>query len=325
MNSMFSYNEKNIFYSIQYLIVALSLLGIVCNVLTFLVFQRKRFQNLSFAFYFKSLIVCDSILLVINYRLFVNIIFHNVIDDLGNFSCRCFEYVSYLIGGLSFWLIDLNLLDRLLFIVYFQRLAILRNRRFQIGAVCALVALNALIYTPMPFFRQIVQLTSTQAEINGKNYSCQYMSSTDSDIVYWIDLTNVVLAELVVNNVLSVASIVFINKSRKRANCIDTNVSKNIKFAITMLVLNLVVFVLQTPVSIILLLINKKRLQFSYGQVQILYSIGILLFTINCASLLAINLLSNSIFRIEFVSMMRNLRWVPKSIIVSRNSHSNRN
>lgn len=295
----FSSHEKLIFNSLQYAIVTISTIGIFTNALTFQVFQSKRFKNLSFAFFFKALVLFNILVLILNYNEFANQLFNHVIDNQIDFTCRFLEYFTYIAAGLTYWTIDLNLLDRFFSIVYFRRFPILENKYAHIASLGVIALFNGLIYIPIPFFRQILPQNTEK-----NNFTCAYSSRSHSYVIYWIDFANCVLSGFIVNNILSIAIIRNLINSRKRANrVINQHMSKEIKFAINMIVLNFVDFALKIPVTILLLYGNYFSITLTYGKVQILFSIGVLLFTINCSSALLINLISNSMFRTEFVSM----------------------
>lgn len=287
-----------ILYVLQYSMVVISTVGIILNILTYLVFQRKRFKKTSFSFYFKALIISDILMLVFNYRVFLNILYKISLDNMNQFLCKFLEYTGYIIGSVNVWIVSLILFDRLVSIVFLQRLSFIKTRMFHFGSVLAVITVSALIYIPMPYFREFL---APNQESNQSNNSliCWYPGDS-SLITYWLDMANMLLGCLLSNNILAIITMFHIYRSRKRCQRLDKSVAKDIKFAINTIVLNIVIFLLQTPVSIILIIVEYLKDELI---VEILFSFGVLLIAIKCSTALLVNLTSNSIFYSEFLKI----------------------
>lgn len=192
------------------------------------------------------------------------------------------------------------MLDRLVTIAYRHRFPIVRKKSFQISLVILVVVYNSIYYLTIPVFKQIVIVQET-------NYStyriaCSYGNREQEFIVYLSDFVNITFGNLIVNNILTALTLVQISRSRKRA--IHHRRSKrDRKFAVNSIVLNVVMFVFETPVLIILV-VNSYRNQES----DLLFSIGVLFFTVKCSSSFIVNMITNSIFYSEFMESFVNLR-----------------
>lgn len=89
----------------QCLVISLTTIGLILNTLTFIVFQRRRFQNASFAFYFSALLVSDSLLLLQHFRIFAIIVFNKSPDGISIFLCKFFDYLEYISASVSTWML----------------------------------------------------------------------------------------------------------------------------------------------------------------------------------------------------------------------------
>lgn len=282
---------------LQYMIVVFTTIGIGLNIVTFAIFTHKKFQRMAFSFYFRVLLVSDIFHMIINYRIFPKVVYTRSLDRAWIGLCELLEYLSYIAGAVSIWTIGLILLDRFLIIAYLQRISIIKKRKFQILAVFIVFVFNSLYYVTIPIYREV--MPQNESSNLSHSYYCTYLNQDKAFIVYWSDLINMVLGCLIVNNVLTTLTLICIYESRKRTNHLETQINRDIKFAINSIVLNFFVFIFQTPISVILIVNNY------YGQSNVLFSIGVLLFTFRCSISFIANMISNSIFYSQALIIFR--------------------
>ena len=119
-------------YIFQNLQIVVAAIGIVGNVLNFVVFMRKRFSNFSFSFYSKIMVVTDIIVLLHSFRHWAAFMFDDGnIDLVAQFFCTIDEYQPYVTSFISLWLLSLISVDRLITIAYPNRFNVIKKKWFQ--------------------------------------------------------------------------------------------------------------------------------------------------------------------------------------------------
>ena len=114
----------------SYLIIFL--LGIVGNIISYIVYSRKEFKKYSFSIYSKSLALSDTIQLLFAFNDYFRLSKLFVIPIRSFFLCKSFFYVSYIFGPVSFWTQAIISLDRLVSITL---PVVLENKKQEINAI----------------------------------------------------------------------------------------------------------------------------------------------------------------------------------------------
>jgi hypothetical protein len=302
----------------QYASIIVATIGTVANMLAYVVFSRRRFVNYSFAFYSKVRVCVDIGVLLHSFRHFAAFVLDINIDLKARLICQLTEYSAYIFGSMSVWLLALIAFDRLITIVFPNRLAFLKKRCAQTAFVLALTVYSSLMYLPMPLNTVLRRpslpestksnLTKTTAKSPGESeYHCSIEDVATSKLVYWIDLVNLMTVTFGLNNILTAVIIIYIYRSRKKFKAFKENrekraTKKDRKFAINSIVLNVKCLVCKMPLLVIMLVNSYSTL--SSDTVEMLFTIGVTIFTIDNSSAFFINLMVNSIFYDEFLTMI---------------------
>lgn len=181
-------------YIFQYMGVCVSVVGIVGNLLTFIVFMRKRFAHNSFSFYIKILILSDTIVLLNSFRIWAAFILDWNVDIIWPFFCTIGEYLPKVCSSVSLWLLALIAFDRWISIAYPNRFGLFKNRLFQTFLVCFICLAN-LIYNiiwPLNFRIQNDFVFDAQNNVTNVVVSCVIDPSLDQ-IGDWLLFINLVL------------------------------------------------------------------------------------------------------------------------------------
>ena len=137
---------------INYLYLAVSLVGTLSNILAFIVFSRKKFENTVFATYFRALLVIDTIgLLYLTIGKFLHFEFNINLRDLNIVLCRITMPIAYSIPSISAYLTAIISFDRWLSIAKPSVLPIRKKKKFQLH-VCMIIILVNFIYNGQLFF-----------------------------------------------------------------------------------------------------------------------------------------------------------------------------
>lgn len=230
---------------------SLAFIGILLNSLVFTVFQRKRFKNCSFSFYFQVMVITDNCALLHTYRDFVTFIWEYQIDR-HHFFCHFTEYSKIVCASISLWLLALIGFDRMRSIVISTHLIILKARKSQIILILIITIGSLCLFSPLPLF---IYYTEPDSSVYGDEPTVQGFCVIDPSnylIIFLVSLSNWIICGLVLNNLLSIIMIVFIFRSRKRNNGLDgaivsRQIVKDRKFAINSITLNLASLLLKLP------------------------------------------------------------------------------
>lgn len=293
-----SYYSKIFYISLCFLLV-ISCLGILANLVTFLIFQRKRFRTQSFSIYAKFMAFSDSIVLWSNITQSIGFIFDNSnITLVSSFFCATDKYARAAFLLLSQILLALITIDRLLTVVYPNRFIMLRRMPFQLTIIAVALTYSMTVFIMFPFNQALI----TQAVTNTSTTLVCYLNPSVLSITTTINLVNMLVFTLILNNSLTVAIIVSIYRSRNkvhdRANLERSNISRrDRKFALNSIALNVASFLLKSPFFIWLLLQTNVSLPAD----QNLMLIGITsVINMDNAIPFFINMGMNSIFRKNF-------------------------
>lgn len=96
------------------LLLALVIIGVLGNILTFRVFGRKRFRDLSFAMAMRFKMISDSYVLLLILRVYIVAMLGYDIFQFNWLICKLAEYSLMVAQSVSLWLLTLAGLDRLI-------------------------------------------------------------------------------------------------------------------------------------------------------------------------------------------------------------------
>lgn len=126
----------------------------------------------------------------------------------------------------------------------------------------------------------------------------------------WMVLANLILINIVINNILNVKLLMAVYRSRKRitnSNFVSSTSSRTLsvrdrKFAINSIGLNIKCTILKFSLIIAYFLLDYMPL--SADQSQLVFTVCVTIYIIDNATLFFFNLLMNSIFYNEFITMI---------------------
>lgn len=295
--------------SIEYLMIILPLstliLGIIGNVVGFLVFTRKRFYKLSVRNICRFLAVTDTICLI------------QIIEDYSTFAPRSFSHISckilrffnFSLGPISAWLLVYITIERFISIAFPKKSVLFQKRKYQVSFVVIITAFNTVFYLPVIVFVKLLENTENISQnLTPSEPNCDFETYGLKTVISLLDLANSTLLPFFLMFVNSVLIIYSIFKSRKRmvskgpANKANKSLKKDIRFAITTIFLNVIFFILNLPICAI----GFLSIEFSFLFIQTTVYIYYCNFAVN----FYIFFFFNSIFRDECLIMfgLRKLR-----------------
>lgn len=311
-------DTKNIYQKIitafQNIQAMIALLGIIANVITFCVFSRKRLSKASYSVYYRSVTILDCILLAHSFKYWIRCIFDLDLDVFSPLFCKLKDYFAHVSALSSLSLMTVILIDRLIIILYYNQTQMLKKRWFQFFIVTTCVLCCSILYSLMPLNKQLVELkshTNSTIPIIKVCYLSNEIKNMKGLIAFGILLFN-----LLVNVGLYVTLIRFVNQSRRK---ISTRTSKmlmkDIKFAISSTMTTISSFFSKLPFAVSLILSINGNL--TREQSDTLYTVSATIAIIGNAVTLFLNLMFNSIFYEEFMSMFGRTRIKTRNSLVS--------
>jgi hypothetical protein len=173
---------------------------------------------------------------------------------------------------------------------------ILKSKLFQWSVVAGIVVFHMLIYSELLISLKLIQI--------GSNYICNFVFLDYFNIFTYAELTISGLIPFAIMLVTTIVTIRSLWKSRvsieRIGNADKQRKSRDIKYAISSVIFNVVFVVLKVPFLIGPLLSNIS----SNSIASYFVSVGILLYLINCSLTIFIHFATNSIFRRELFDIL---------------------
>jgi len=276
-------------------------LGIISNIITLVVFIRRNFKKFSARNIFCALVISDILKLISVY------IFNKIGRNFASMSelgCRLINYIETFATALSMFLVVYSSIDKFFFITN-PKLKLNRN------LVILLIILIALIYSAtyaiLPEYKTSLNNSSlNNSSFNNNSFNNNSLSfvCSKSFISYLLEMIFSVLIPSLMTLLFSCLLIRSILESRLKILNLNTQkdrrrLKKDIIFAISTLIINILYILFDLPLFIILI---SKKLKPNYNFSLILPYLGVLQ-TLAFSMNMYILIIFNSIFRREFLNM----------------------
>lgn len=214
-----NYQQLNyILISIQ---AVLGVFGIIGNILAIFVFSRKTLKHHSYSFYWRIIALCDNVLLTEALKKWSKMAFDTSSLSLWiqNLDCILSEFLVYVAGYVSGYILTIISIDRLLVIVYPYRFRVFQRRWFQLLLVFLIVIYSVLLHIRMPFYYrlEIVNITSNTSEISC--YSSPQIQKENGFLI----MINTVLTNVIINSLVDFKLIIAITASKRQATISATS------------------------------------------------------------------------------------------------------
>ena len=318
-NEKLSQYEKrhSVFLSVQALIC---ILGIVCNVLAISVFERKQLKKHSYSFYWRLKAYFDSWLLLCIFLHWVKHFLNIDIDLTSSYLCRFHEYQPFVACTVARCIEALITLDRYFLIVYQDRFKVLKKRWFQISLISLILVYSILVNIRLPLYYRLDEVSTT----NGTVKIC-HISNREWNINMTYFIINIVFINFVVNPILNFRIVYYIFAARNPGRLSQSAIIDR-KFTISAIGLNVNSLLVKLPLFI--LIFFSAFLSFFKGKTEFIFAICFCIGLIEKADVFFVNILVNSVFREEFLSMIgigNNKTRIDNEIFMSLSVTSRRN
>jgi hypothetical protein len=309
-------------YIIGLVSIPMIALGVVGHFLSFLVFSRRKFQHNSISIYCRALAISDSfILYVLVYSIFFNIYYIDI-SEQSDLLCKINYYINVGLSPISIWILVAFSIDKMLHVLdRAKNIPIIKKRSFQLAVVIAIGLFHALLYSFIPI---LIKVETESNTTNGSSTSDFLCSLRHIDNYRYILLLYIIEGCLTPSFIMMITTFITVKRLYESRNNLEKlthptssqmkeRKARDLKFALNSIVLSLLAVVLQTPVVFSLMFSLTNAID------NFLFvSTFLFFFYLNFSVTFMVHFTFNSIFRGEFLLMIR----IKKTSIWNRHTNA---
>lgn len=281
--------------------VLINFLGIIGNILSFIVFSRPVFRKNSISVYCCALAIFDCF--TIN-QLIMDIyhFYYYFPPEHSEIICKLFYYITIAFSGIPAWILVAFSIDKILSMKN-SNFEFYKKRSFQFVLIAFFAIANILIFSEILVFLKRVPIYPN----NSVDLMCDLAYMPYISIVVELYLLEASLVPFVIMFCSSIVIVKYLTESRRKimgnANnaLVQRRKSRDLKFAVTSLTFNCFFIILKMPLVIYYILSSTGLDIPSYSYLNV----ASLLFFINSSISFLVHLTSNSIFRRELGIILR--------------------
>jgi hypothetical protein len=283
------------FLSKYILPVFILVVGLVGNSLGLILIKRPKMVEIGPRNTYKYLFISDNIYLVQIIVTFLQLSFNIDLTILSNFACKLWNYINYSLDAQSSMLLVYISIDRYVSIKIPAFRFFMRKRNNQLIYFIFIFMFNLVYYLPLAYNYSLIETNET--------LECDFNDQYSQDLISYMDFANLIILPSILITIFSLLLGIEVIKSRSRLlNNFKREENKyffnNIRLAITSICLNFIYILLVTPLSVFYFLPNRNQIPGYVVSYYLFYS-G---YSIN----FYIILITNSLFRKEFIIFIKN-------------------
>ena len=270
-------------------------IGLIGNIISIIIFSRKTFRNNSISTYCIALSINEFLSLFRFATSLGNIAFNVNLQDQSDILCRVYNYITTVHSSVQPLILVAFSIDKLLS-MRTSSIAILKKKWFQCSVVATIVLFNILLYLPLPILikRREVVPGRVICDLNTIGFLPTFMILVvlETCLVPFIIMigSSIITIRLLIKSRNSVARNGNVSKDRK---------SRDNKYAVSSVSFNIMFLVFRSPVMVYYTLFAF----YNYYNVYF-FNFSLFLMYLNSASFFFIHLVSNSLFRREFLVLI---------------------
>jgi hypothetical protein len=282
---------------IIYSLPAITLIGLITNSMSLIIFSRKRFRGTIFSTYFRIYLVIEITKLIfpINkmFELNLGMYFHLISD----FCCKLRRFFSNCNFAITSSFLVVISIDRYLSIAYPTKFLFRKKGLFQLIISFFIIGVNCCIYIPFSlyFLKEIRKNVTNQTVVI--SYECASVIS----LIKFINLFQEFAIPFILMFLFSSLTIKTVfNSRRSSSNNSSVVKSRDIKFAVSSISINILFLLFNSPYFILFLLNDNLKLLVNIEDLsKFLYAISYFLYYFSSCLSLFTNYFTNYMFRKE--------------------------
>ena len=304
--------NTTLFFIFEYILLVIGIIGVIGNVFVIIVFSRKPLRKYAYSFYCLIMAISDICFLTYAFKDWTRYIYDVKLELVGTVVCKLLFLLPGYFDDFSAHLLTIISIDRMISIVYPKRFMVIKKRWFQ----CLIVAIVSLLvlsrHLIIPIYANITEVNQTNSSQTNRDCATEpWILKFDTIITISIYL----IENIILNNWLNIKTIRHIMASRKRVMNGNSNTknsslsSRDRKFAVCSISLNLVSMITKLPFFIAFLYFNL-----ALKDIRLVLKItGTITFIENGFSFF-INMYVNSLFYEEFLRLFGFIKSISKDI-----------
>lgn len=300
---MVNFNSISFNSKITYILIciqfAMSISGIVTNILAICVFSRKSLRIYSYSFYCRIKAASDILISVYIIRNWTLFIMDFDIDGTTEFLCILNKCLAQIAGMLSLGMLVVISLDRLLLVMYPNRFGVLKKRWFQLIAVFSVIVYSCCLNLVLPLNTQYVV-----SQVGNQTVRSCVVPSNTTLTHSWIRNCNILVIILIINNALNIRLITYIIASRRKVASNATqnrSGSKDRKMIICAISVGFAALICKLPLGTAQLINIYLRIPSDLS--SLILNCCITVMSIEYSAMFFVNIFLNTSFYIEFLNM----------------------
>lgn len=285
-------------------------IGLIGNVLSFVVFSRRTFNKLSLSVYGRALSIFDSFM-VSNLIFQIGTVYMtNTLLDSSSIACKISNYISVGVSPVSGWILVVLSIDQLINVSTVPRFQFMNEKKVQLALTILILVVNLCLYVYAP-----INLELEKIDLDILNKTIHICSLIYLPHVYTFQLVYLIEANLIPFTILMITTALILRNLRQsthnlKAFSADSRQLSNLrllkskqvkqrKFALNSVFMNVLFVLLTTPCAFGIYFqtgINDSQILL----LRALYA----LFFLNYSTHFFIHLFVNSVFRREFLTII---------------------
>lgn len=253
---------------LQYWYLAIGIVGLASNVLMFIVFNGRALRKNSVSIYFRAIAISDIAMNLIFLKYFHSYASKSKFENASVFMCKTTVFVISALSPIPAWFLVTASFNRFITIVFPMKFALLKKAQFARILITFILIFNMAIYA---FLFVNANLLKNSSSISSNVSKQNNMTSWNETLAYCdvdkestgvfliLDFVNTTVAPFTILLASTVATLIGVQLVHKRAQKYRGSSSKSkshhhhhhqvrdLKFAITMIILNVVFLVFKIP------------------------------------------------------------------------------
>lgn len=295
-------SNKQISKFIDYAIGVVNVMAIIGSVLSIAIFSRKRFKGKSIGMYCKTLALFDLyVIFVLGVRISSFGLNSRSLTVYFDWLCKASSYIAAAFSTMSGWVLVVFSLDQLITVSMTPRFLSFKTKWLQYSLVIGIFTFHCVIYIPEIFLSGIMNITDIE-NLNATDFTCGNFSI----VIPVIFLFESILLPFIILSILTFLMLRILVKSRSRVfserysfaveKITRQRRASDFKYAFNSAILNIIHILFSSPL-ILYYIIQKSS--------QIFRNSAFLFFFSNFALHFWVHLCVNSVFRREFLILLR--------------------
>jgi hypothetical protein len=294
-----------------YFCLIMTLLGLLGNLLVFIIYGFDEMKKFSISLYFQVASLVNSLMVFHMLRETLAIEYDWSITLFSDFVCKITDFSEHTLGAIEAWILVCISLDRFINIKFNNRYSLLSSRKFQASLMTTVVIFNVLFYSLMIWNSELKNIFNTSNSTFNSSFESNvtlYFCENSADrVIYWMDLFNSVVIPFIFMIVINALMISHIKKSRKRIHQVSSHNKKTLlmdrKFAILAITYNFLFLVLNLPNMVFLLVSVYVNIEPELN--TFLYYITATIYYNLFAIEFFVQFVANSLFRAQAITLFK--------------------